>query len=109
LLREACAYRPFNDVYWWNLGVELRKLGRYEEALEVFKYAQSVKRTPSTAANIKWIEKQMSEVGGPGTEDGGPGTEGGSQGTEGREWIILDPEDATADPDLVELLERMGE
>ena len=36
LLREACRYRKFNESYWWTLGVELRKAGQYEEALEVY-------------------------------------------------------------------------
>lgn len=61
LLREACGYRKFNDLYWWTLGVELRKAGRYEEALEIFQYAEKIKRTPSTRKNIRWLEQQMSE------------------------------------------------
>ena len=59
LLRQAAALRPFNDNYWWRLGVELRKAGRYPEALEVFQYAKTLKNTPSIRANIKWLEKQL--------------------------------------------------
>lgn len=58
LLRQACAYRKFNDIYWWSLGVELRKAGQYEEALEVFHYANTLKRTPSIIKNIQWLEAQ---------------------------------------------------
>jgi tetratricopeptide (TPR) repeat protein len=59
LLRQAAALRPFNDNHWWNLGVELRKAGHYEEALEVFKKAKTLKNTPSIRANIQWLERQM--------------------------------------------------
>ena len=60
LLREACGYRKFNDLYWWTLGVELRKAGRYEEALEIFHSAEKIKRTPSIRKNIQWLELQIS-------------------------------------------------
>jgi O-antigen ligase len=59
-LREACRYRKFNDQVWWLLGVELRKAGRYEEALETFKYAGKLRRTPSITKNIQWLEKAIS-------------------------------------------------
>ena len=59
LLREACRLRKFHDLYWWTLGVELRKAGLYEESLEVFHYAEKLKRTPSIHMNIQWLEKQM--------------------------------------------------
>jgi O-antigen ligase len=58
--REACRHRKFNHAYWWSLGVGLRKNGQYEEALEVFQYAATLKRTPSINANMKWLEKQLS-------------------------------------------------
>ncbi|WP_372847236.1 O-antigen ligase family protein [Pontiella sp.] len=65
-LREACRYRKFNDQVWWLLGVELRKAGLYEEALETFKYAGKLRRTPSIAKNIQWLEKMLS---GPGDKE----------------------------------------
>ncbi|RKX37264.1 MAG: hypothetical protein DRP64_17470, partial [Verrucomicrobia bacterium] len=65
LLREACRLRKFHDLYWWTLGVELRKAGMHEESLEVFQYAETLKRTPSTRMNIQWLEKRMSENGLP--------------------------------------------
>lgn len=71
LLREACGYRKFNDLYWWVLGVELRKAGRYDEALEVFRYAESLRRTASTRKNIQWIEGQLRN-GGRMPESGDP-------------------------------------
>ena len=59
LLAQACELRRFNDHYWWRLGVEQRKAGRYEVAKESFKYAQSLKNTPSIRKNIQWLEKQL--------------------------------------------------
>ncbi|MEE9368097.1 MAG: O-antigen ligase [Pontiella sp.] len=63
LLRESCRYRKFNDTYWWTLGVELRKAGYYEEALETFRAMEKIKRTPSSRKNIQWLERQISGVG----------------------------------------------
>jgi O-antigen ligase len=62
LLREACRYRKFNDIYWWTLGVELRKAEMYEEALEVFKIMETIKQTPSSKKNIEWLERQLSGI-----------------------------------------------
>ena len=59
LLREACRYRKFNDTYWWALGVELRKAGLYEEALQVFHQTEKIKRSASTQMNIKWLQRQL--------------------------------------------------
>ncbi len=60
LLRQACQYRRFNDIYWWTLGGELRKAGKFEEALDVFRAMEKIKRTPSSRKNIEWLEKQIS-------------------------------------------------
>lgn len=107
LLREACTYRPFNDVYWWNLGVELRKLGRYEDALEIFQIARSIKNTASTRANIKWIEQQRSEVGGQRSENEGLDSSDVQPQTL-PEWELPDIDNAPGDTDLMNLFERMG-
>ncbi|MDH3345752.1 MAG: O-antigen ligase family protein, partial [Kiritimatiellaceae bacterium] len=37
-LRRAAHYKRFNDFYWRKLGIELRKAGLYDEALETFLY-----------------------------------------------------------------------
>jgi tetratricopeptide (TPR) repeat protein len=64
-LRQAAHYKRFNDFYWRKLGIELRKAGHYEEALEVFLYAQKLDRSNLTVRhNIRWLKKQKSEVGG---------------------------------------------
>jgi tetratricopeptide (TPR) repeat protein len=59
LLEKGAALRPFNDIYWWRLGITQRKAGRYEEALETFRYAQSLKNSPVTRKNIQWLERQL--------------------------------------------------
>jgi len=70
LLRDACSYRKFNDEYWWILGIELRKMGLYEEALEAFRHMETIRRTKSSRMNIQWLERQLAEDGGRKTEDG---------------------------------------
>ncbi|MDF7825688.1 O-antigen ligase [Pontiellaceae bacterium B12227] len=61
LLQEACQYRKFNDQYWWFWGVELRKAGKFEQALEVFRQMETIRRSQSTRKNIQWLEKQLAE------------------------------------------------
>lgn len=114
LLREACRYRPFNDVYWWNLGVELRKTSRYEEALDIFHRAASIKRTPSTKKNIEWLEDRLKTVESVDTAPNAgaaplqPAIEN-IKGVESEEWTNLAPTNATADRGLMDLLDRMDE
>jgi O-antigen ligase len=59
LLEQATKLRPFNDLYWWTLGVAQRKAGRYAQALETFQYAQTLSNSLSTRKNIQWLEKQL--------------------------------------------------
>ena len=59
-LRQATLLRPFNDNVWWTYGVEQRKAGRYEEALETFRYAGQIKNTASIRKNIQWLDRQLS-------------------------------------------------
>ncbi len=59
-LRQAAHYKRFNDFYWRKLGIELRKDGFYEEALETFLYAQKLDRSNKTVKrNIQWLERTM--------------------------------------------------
>ncbi|MDZ8117340.1 O-antigen ligase family protein [Pontiella agarivorans] len=59
LIQEACNYRKFNDEYWWILGVELRRAGKYDAALDAFRYMETVRRTRSSRTNIQWLEKRL--------------------------------------------------
>jgi len=55
-LRQAAHYKRFNDFYWRKLGIELRKAGHYEEALETFLYAKKLDRSNKTVKrNIEWL------------------------------------------------------
>ncbi len=57
-LRQAARYKRFNDYYWRKLGIELRKDGFYEEALEVFFHARRLDRWNKTVKrNIQWIKE----------------------------------------------------
>ncbi len=61
-LRQAAHYKRFNDFYWRKLGIELRKDGFYEEAMETFLYAQKLDRSNKTVKrNIQWLRAKMSE------------------------------------------------
>ena len=69
-LRQAAHYKRFNDFYWRKLGIELRKDGFYEEALETFLYAQKLDRSNKTVQyNIKWLREKMKEDRGQKSED----------------------------------------
>lgn len=58
-LRQAARYRRFNDFYWRKLGIELRKAGLYEEALDVFNYAATLNRGhPTIKRNIQWLKER---------------------------------------------------
>jgi len=59
LIHSACDLRKFNDLYWWILGVELRKSGFYEEALDAFRHMETIKRTKSSRKNIQWLEAMI--------------------------------------------------
>ena len=59
LLKKSARLRPFNDAYWWQLGIAQRKAGRYEAALDSFNYARSLANSPVTRKNIQWLERQL--------------------------------------------------
>lgn len=59
-LRQAAHYKRFNDFYWRKLGIELRKAGHYEEALETFIYAEKLDRSNKTVKrNIEWLKEKL--------------------------------------------------
>ncbi len=61
-LRQAAAYKRFNDFYWRKLGIELRKAGLYDEALETFLYARKLNRSNATVSrNIQWLKQRLGE------------------------------------------------
>lgn len=58
-LRQAANYKRFNDFYWRKLGIELRKAGRYDEALSAFEYARKLDGSNQTVKrNIEWLKQQ---------------------------------------------------
>jgi O-antigen ligase len=108
LLREACAYRPFNDVYWWSLGIELRKMGLLEEALDVFRRAQSIRRNPSTSANIRWIEAMLARPEPrPYSEDAKAPALKVEEMPEMESWLLPDTAGDGADAELMDLFKQM--
>jgi O-antigen ligase len=63
-LRQAAHYKRFNDFYWRKLGIELRKAGLYEEAMDTFLYAQKLERSnPTVKRNIQWLkDREIKEI-----------------------------------------------
>jgi tetratricopeptide (TPR) repeat protein len=58
-LRQAANYKRFNDFYWRKLGIELRKAGLYEEALNAFEYARKLDSSnPTVKRNLEWLKKR---------------------------------------------------
>jgi O-antigen ligase len=110
LLREACRYRPFNEDYWLTLGIELRKAGYYQEALNVFDYAQQVKRTRTANRNLVWIKNVMASGGKIAIPEKRV-RESDVSLADMKAWIDqmgTMTEKASADSGLLDLLEQMG-
>ncbi len=96
--RAATKSRPFNDLYWWELGVALRKTGQYEEALAVFEHAATIgHKNPSVLFNIKWLKNRLKN----GAKEDGK-IQATEQPTKGS--LLLKKEET----DLSDLLEQMG-
>ena len=58
-LEKACSLRKYNDLYWWTLGSELRRIGLYSEALDIFEKAASIRNSVSIRANIQWLQERL--------------------------------------------------
>jgi tetratricopeptide (TPR) repeat protein len=64
-LRQAANYKRFNDFYWRKLGIELRKAGLYDEALNAFEYARKLDGSNKTVnRNIAWLKARQAAAGG---------------------------------------------
>jgi len=64
-LRQVALGSRFNDFYWRKLGIELRKAGLYDEALNAFEQAQKMDRSNATVKrNIQWIKDKTGSAGG---------------------------------------------
>lgn len=61
-LRQAAYYKRFNDFYWRKLGIELRKAGHFDEALDAFLHAQKLDRSDATVKrNIQWLKGRVAD------------------------------------------------
>ena len=58
-LEKACSLRKYNDLNWWTLGSELRRIGLYSEALDIFEKAASIRNSVSIRANIQWLQERL--------------------------------------------------
>jgi len=65
---EALRYRkltvekvPKQPYFINELGLQLKRMGRYEEALEAFDYSLLIKSTPVARSNREWLRKKLAE------------------------------------------------
>lgn len=59
LRRLAVEKVPRQTFYLNELGLQLKSMKHYEEALEVFRESMSVERTPVAEKNIEWLKKKI--------------------------------------------------
>jgi tetratricopeptide (TPR) repeat protein len=61
-LRQAATYKMFNDFYWRKLGIELRKAGHYQEAMDAFQHALKLNRSNAVVKrNIAWLKDRLAD------------------------------------------------
>ncbi|MAS97342.1 MAG: hypothetical protein CMF29_00195 [Kiritimatiellaceae bacterium] len=58
-LEKACLFRKYNDLNWWTLGSELRRIGLYSESLDIFKKAGKIRNSVSIRSNIQWLQERL--------------------------------------------------
>ncbi|MAS97536.1 MAG: hypothetical protein CMF29_01180 [Kiritimatiellaceae bacterium] len=58
-LEKACSLRKYNDLNWWTLGSELRRVGLYSDALDIFEKAGRIRNSVSIRANIQWLQERL--------------------------------------------------
>ena len=61
LLEQSANTFRYNDICRWTLGVAQRKAGLFQEALDTFRVAKTLRNTESIRTNIKWLEEQLQE------------------------------------------------
>lgn len=60
-MRQAADNNPLNVEFCSQLGLQLRLMGRYAEALAEFRKAGAIQGSPMIDANLTWLEKQVAE------------------------------------------------
>lgn len=60
-LREVVRQNPRHLFYVSHLGLQLRRMGRYQEALDVFRDAQTRWSTGMIRINIEFLERKLAE------------------------------------------------
>jgi len=61
MLRRAVKYEPRHLFYAKHLGLQLRRMGRYQEALEVFQDANRRWNSEMIDINIKYLKKKLAK------------------------------------------------
>ncbi|MFH0908932.1 MAG: O-antigen ligase family protein [bacterium] len=61
VLEDLVAKVPFHRLYLTELGLRLRQMGRYQEALSRFLEASHVENTEMIDLNIRWLQEKIGE------------------------------------------------
>ena len=61
LLRQVNQMYRNNQFFVTQLGIQLRQMGRYQEALDVFRAAAAQWSTPTIQLNVQLLERQLAE------------------------------------------------
>ena len=61
VLEDLVAEVPFHSLYLTELGLRLRQMGRYQEALSRFLEASQIEDTDMIQINIRWLQEKMAQ------------------------------------------------
>lgn len=61
LRRKAVELVPRHVFYLNELGLQLKDMGRYAEALEVYQQSRAVETSPAAERNIAWLRAQLAQ------------------------------------------------
>jgi tetratricopeptide (TPR) repeat protein len=59
LRRQVVEQVPRHVFYLNELGIQLKDMGQYEEALQVFQESRGVEDSPVAARNIRWLQERI--------------------------------------------------
>jgi O-antigen ligase len=62
LRRKAVEMVPRNVFYLNELGLHLKDMGRYQEALEIYSQSRAVESSPAAERNITWLRAKLAEA-----------------------------------------------
>jgi len=61
VIEDLVAEVPFHTLYLTELGLRLRQMGRYQEALSRFVEASQIENSDMIQINIRWLQEKMAD------------------------------------------------